>query len=388
MKDRVLVVDDDRTVRELVSGLLRGSYEVATAASGEEALAAAARHMPGLVILDIAMPGIDGHETCRRLKADFAGEPLQVIMLSARSSREEQLRAFEAGADAYLVKPFDPNVLLSEVRVHFRLHESVRRMASVEAEFRDHRDELARLMEEQSREVKATQDVAVFALAKVAESRDEGTGVHLVRVRAYSMILAEQLRHEGPYRSEIGERFLEELYRSSPLHDIGKVGIGDAILLKPGRLTPEEFAIVKVHTTLGANILQQVVVHSHCGGFLAMAESIARSHHERFDGKGYPEGLSARDIPLPARIVALADVFDALTSDRPYKRAYSPMVAANIISEESGKHFDPAIVTAFQVRFDEFLEILGNGGDAGAYRPADLLSAASLIETATPACSP
>ena len=237
-------------------------------------------------------------------------------------------------------------------------------MASIESEIQSHRRKHERLIEERNRYTAVMQDFTVFALAKLAESRDDDTGEHLLRVRSYSQILAEQLRRDSVYAPQIAAQFLDDLHRTSPLHDIGKVSISDTILLKSGRLTPQEFDIIKTHTILGARTLEQVVSNSEYGGFLAMAVAVAMSHHERFDGTGYPEGQKGEDIPLAARIVALADVFDALTSRRPYKPAYSPVHARRIICEESGTHFDPVIVTAFEATFAEFLAIC-NSNKAG-----------------------
>jgi putative two-component system response regulator len=361
---RILVVDDDRTVRELTVAWLRSSYEVHTAASGDEALAIAAQTPPGVVLLDIMMPGIDGYETCRRLRSLFTGEALQIIMVSGCSSLKEQLQAHEAGADAYLVKPIDACVLRSSAQLHFRLRDAVQRVDAMESEIVTARTNLKRLNIERDRQVGATQDVAVFALAKMAESRDEDTGLHLVRVRGYSQILAQELRNNSPYAHLVGDEFLSDLYRSSPLHDIGKVGVSDTILLKPGRLTPDEFDLVKLHTVLGADILEEVVFYSQSGSFLAMAAAIAHYHHERFDGTGYPSGLRGEEIPLAARIVALADVFDALTSKRPYKAAYTPEQSREIVTQESGKHFDPVVVSAFEARFDDLLKVLRPPSDA------------------------
>ena len=359
MDNRILIVDDDRTVRILMEHALKGSYQVAAAVSGEEALVFAAQWLPGVVLLDVMLPGMDGHETCRRLRTMRHIENLQIIMVSAAGSREEQYRAMDAGADAYLVKPLDACVLRSAVRLHFRLRDAMSRLVRVESEVLDERRRIEEILVERNREIAATQDVAVFALAKAAESRDEDTGEHLIRVRSYSQILAEELRLRSPYRKQIDAQFLADLYRSSPLHDVGKVGISDKILLKPGRLTPEEFELVKMHTVLGANMLEEVVRYSESGGFLAMAGAIARFHHERFDGSGYLAGLRGEEIPLPARIVALADVFDALTTKRPYKPPYPPEDARQIVLKESGRHFDPVIVEAFEARYDAFLRICG-----------------------------
>jgi len=280
-------------------------------------------------------------------------------MVSGKSSREDQQRAFEAGADDYMVKPIDPCEMTSRVRLHFRLHDAMGRVTTIESEMESRNRYIEQMAEEQARELISTQDVAVFTLASLAEARDEGTGQHLVRMRSYSQLLAESLQKEGPYASQIDARFLDDLFRSSPLHDIGKVAISDAILLKPDRLTKEEFETIKQHTTIGANILDQAVFHSRGGGFLSMGALIARFHHEWFDGTGYPAGLAGDEIPLPARIAALADVFDALTSVRPYKSAFSPFEAKRMIEEESGTHFDPLIVQAFRARFDDFLAVHG-----------------------------
>jgi HD-GYP domain-containing protein (c-di-GMP phosphodiesterase class II) len=213
------------------------------------------------------------------------------------------------------------------------------------------------VLREKNEQLTATRDVAVYTLAKVAESRDMDTGRHLERICAYSLILANELRKNPAYQEVITHEFLTNLRQSSPLHDIGKVSISDAILLKPGRLTPDEFEEMKKHTVVGNNILQDVISHKSEATFLKMAAVVANGHHERFDGQGYPVGLSGDAIPLPARIVALADVYDALTSERPYKKAYSPEIARDMILAESGGHFDPDVVDAFQKRFDDFVAV-------------------------------
>jgi putative two-component system response regulator len=350
---KILIVDDDEAIRRLLGRLLQSEYDLAEAANGQQALEMLPSFLPDLVLLDIMMPGIDGYEICRRIKASRSGA--QVVMVSAMSSAGQQLRAFEAGANDYLVKPFDPQDLRARVRLHFQLREATAGASAIRAEIESHNSQLRELAEQHARDVIAIQDTAVFTLAKVAESRDQETGGHLMRMRAYSQVLAEELAREGPYAEQISGQFLDDLYRSSPMHDIGKVGIRDEILLKPGRLTPEEFETMQQHTVIGANILDQAVARLRGGGFLAMAALIARFHHERFDGTGYPAGLVGQEIPLPARIVAVADVYDALTSVRPYKRAFPTDEARGIILRDSGRHFDPVIVEAFCRRFDDFL---------------------------------
>lgn len=376
MNRRVLIVDDDRKTCELLARLFDRQYEVATAFCGQQALKEAGRCVPDIVLLDIRMPGIDGCETCRRMRRIVSGRNVQIIMVSACSSEAEQLRAFDAGADDYIVKPFDPHELTSRVRLHFRLLDALDEARAVRREICRHHADLHRMVEQRARELAETKDVAVMALAEVAESRDQGTGEHLVRMRTYAQILAEALRAGSPYAPEIDEKFLEDLYRSSPLHDIGKVGISDAILLKPDRLNAEEFEAVKQHTVIGANILEQAVFHSPHGDFLAMAAVIARFHHERFDGEGYPAELMGEEIPLAARIVTVADVFDAITSERPYKPAYSVEAARAIIRADSGKHFDPIIVEAFERSFDQMVRVRDRHQD----RMPVLMGAMSFVE--------
>jgi putative two-component system response regulator len=350
---RILIVDDDEAIRRLLKRLLQSEYELGEAAAGQQALEILPGFLPDLVLLDIMMPGIDGYEVCRRIKA--IRSDVQIIMVSSMSSAGQQSRAFEVGADDYLVKPFDPQDLRARVRLHFQLREATAGVSAIRAEIESYNSQLRELAEQHTRNVIDIQDTAVFTLAKVAESRDQETGGHLTRMRAYSQILAEELAREGPYADQISGQFLDDLYRSSPMHDIGKVGIRDEILLKPGQLTPEEFETMQQHSVIGANILDQAVARLRGGGFLAMAALIARFHHERFDGTGYPAGLVGQEIPLPARIVAVADVYDALTSVRPYKPAYPTNEAKSIIRRDSGRHFDPVIVEVFCQRFDDFL---------------------------------
>jgi len=360
---KILIVDDDPTIRQLLAAMFQSDYQLAEAGSGEEALEQVAVFGPDLVLLDIMMPGIDGYETCRRIKSGPWGGYVQVIMVSAKSSRREQLRGYEAGADDYVVKPIKPHAFLARVQLHFRLRDAMADVATAKAEIELTNYTIKHLAEQRSREIIATQDAAVFALAKIAEFRDRETGEHLVRMRSYAQILAEELGRDSPYADRINQQFLDDLSRSSMLHDVGKVGISDAILLKTGPLTPEEFETMKRHTIIGANMLDRAVMHSQGGGFLAMAAVIARFHHERFDGLGYPAGLVGREIPLPARIVALADVYDALTSARHYKPAHSSSEAKEIIELETGRHFDPVVAHAFRAGFDRFLEVQHGGGE-------------------------
>ena len=359
MRKRILIVDDDELNLAIMCKALGEEYELATAESGEAGLATIKEFGPDLVLLDIMMPGMDGYEVCRRIKSAPNGELTPVILVSAKVTTDDRLRGYQAGAEDYLTKPFDHDELIAKVRVQFRLRTSLLALAEANAKAQMYNTELEELVAQRTAEVVATRNVTVFALAKLAESRDPETGEHLERMRSYAQILAEELAENGPYTEEVDQAFLSDLYLSTPLHDIGKVGIPDVILLKPGQLSASEFAVMQRHTLIGVRALQEAADHTGSGTFLGMAIRIARSHHERFDGSGYPEGLSGLDIPLAARIVALADVYDALTSIRVYKSAFEPEVARSMIEAEGGKHFDPAVVDAFRSRSDDFLRIHG-----------------------------
>jgi response regulator RpfG family c-di-GMP phosphodiesterase len=288
----------------------------------------------------------DGAETIERL---WKVQPqLQVVICTAYSDYswpEIINRLGETEKLLILKKPFD-NV-------------EVRQMACSLTEKWELLNNLDRLVQERTAQIAETRDTAVFVLASLAESRDPETSEHLERIRSYCHILAEELREDSPYSEFIDKVFLDDLYRSSPLHDIGKIGIPDGILLKPGTLTDEEFEIMKHHSIIGAEALGGTIKNAAGASFLQMAADVARYHHEKFDGSGYPDGLKRQEIPLAARIVALADVYDALTSSRVYKSAFRPEIAKIMIKEERGRHFDPVIVDAFLTRYDDFLKVQG-----------------------------
>lgn len=357
---RILIVDDNAMNIDILRRILRKDYDLDTATSGEECLAKMPSFKPQLVLLDIMMPGIKGYDVCREIKSSPLGRFVQVILVSGKGSAAERVQGYEAKADDYMVKPFDHEEMLSKVQVHLRLAKAQRQLASAKEELQVYANDLEQLVAQRTQQWIATQDMTVFALAQLTDSRDPETGEHICRIRFYAQTLAEQLQHSGPYKDQIDARFLEDLFRGSPLHDIGKVAVPDAILRKPGKLTPEEFEQIKQHVRVGGDTLENARKYIGRGTFMDMAADIARYHHERFDGSGYCEGLSGQDIPLAARIVALADVYDALTSPRIYKPAYEPEYAKEIILKESGAHFDPAIVEAFCECFQTF-----KAGDRG-----------------------
>jgi putative two-component system response regulator len=358
IKPRILIVDDSEINLKVLEQLLKADYELCRATSGTEALAKIRQFSPDLVLLDIMMPGLDGYETCRQIKAGPLGKFTPVILVSVKASTGERLEGYAAGADDYLVKPFDHDELLAKVKIHFRLRSAMEDLWSANGKIHQFNSELEHVVSERTTEVLATRDIAILALAKLAESRDPESGAHLERIRAYCRILAEDLSRHGPYVEQAGGKFVEDIFQSSPLHDIGKVGIPDAVLLKPARLTVDEFEIMKQHTLIGAKALEQAVRHNTSGGFLAIAIDIARSHHEWFDGHGYPDGLAGTAIPLAARVIAVADVYDALTSPRVYKPAFEPELARQMIEDEEGTHFDPVVVGAFRRCYHDILEFL------------------------------
>jgi putative two-component system response regulator len=335
LNNRILAVDDNADNLAILKELLEPHFQVSCMKSGEEALRVAPTFKPNVVLLDIMMPGMNGKQTCRLLRQDPALKETKVIMLSARTALEDRLAAYDLGAVDYIAKPFNDLEVLAKVRAWMQMVHK-------------------REVEEIWSEIQKTRDVVGFAMTTLAAFRDTETGEHLFRLRWYAYLLAEQLSVTGPYCAEIDEQFLRQLYRASPLHDIGKVGIDDAILCKPGPLTPEEFEQIKQHTVIGGDILARTAAELSSADYVQMAAVIARHHHERFDGDGYPDGLAGTAIPLAARIVCVADVFDALTSDRVYRKAMPADEAFAIIEQGAGNHFDPAVVEAFRIRFEEF----------------------------------
>lgn len=354
---RVLLVDDSPLNLQILRKVLQPYYELDEATSGEAALAKMREFSPDLVLLDIMMPGLSGYEVCERIKKGPCGTFTQVILVSGKASSSERLKGYQALADDYIVKPFEHDELLSKVRVHFRLREAQSQLWQTNSLMQQTNEQPEQLVAKRTQEVTAAQDVAVFALAELAETRDPETGAHLHRMRAYTQRLAEDLATHSCYAQDIDAAFLDDLYRASPLHDIGKVGVPDAILQKPGKLTEAEFQVMKQHVAIGAVTLEHAAAHRGAGRFLVMAAEIARYHHERFDGKGYLLGLQGQAIPLSARIVAVADVFDALTTVRVYKPEIPAEEARAMIVSEAGTHFDPVVVQAFQRCFEDLQTI-------------------------------
>ncbi len=325
---RVLVAEDDYVSSLMLTCCLEEfGYEVTTVDNGLKALELIRTGEFQLVISDWSMPKMTGVELCRQIRKRPASTYTYVILLTSHQGTESVVEGLEAGADDFIVKPFQPD----ELQVRLRAGE---RVLSLES-----------------------RDVTIFALAKLAESRDPDTGAHLDRIREYCRVLCEKLVEHGPYVDQIDGDYVRTVYLTSPLHDIGKVGIPDNILLKPGKLTDEEFGTMKQHAKIGSDTLDAALKARPDAQYLRMARDIALSHHEKFDGSGYPFGLKGQDIPLCGRITALADVYDALRTKRVYKPAFSHEKAREIIIEGSGTHFDPVIVDVFLQTELKFVEI-------------------------------
>ncbi len=302
---------------------------------------------------------MDGYEVCSRLRADGHGE-IPVLFITALGDMASKARAFEAGGVDYITKPFEILEVKARVRTHLSLLDARRKIQK-------HNEELEQKVRERTRELRKTQDVTLESLALLAEYRDLETGEHIRRTQLYVRLLVSELRREGGPLAELLDRETAELlWVSAPLHDIGKVGIPDSILLKPGKLDKDEFEIMKRHTVIGHDTLLRAEKKLGSNSFLRVAREIAYSHHERWDGGGYPRGLAGDDIPLSGRLMALADVYDALVSRRAYKTAFPKVKAAAIILEGKGTHFDPRIVDIFERRYAAFKRISERFADGEA----------------------
>ncbi len=348
----ILCIDDDHTILELLCDYLEAlGYQTLKASDGETGLELARKYLPDLILLDVMMPGLSGFEVCRELKKDPTTRDIPVVMVTALGEIEDRVRALEVGADDFLTKPVALPELKARVksllevkayRDHLKRHKE-----ALEREVALKTQELQRAFEALRKAHQKIKDLSlevILRLSRAAEYRDEHTGEHIRRMAHYSALIARKLG--------LNEEAVESILYAAPLHDIGKIGIPDQILLKPGPLDEREWEIMKKHTEIGAEILRGTQ-----SGFVKVGEIVALYHHERWDGRGYPRGLKGPEIPLAARIVAVADVFDALTSDRPYRKAFSVEEAFQIIEEELGSHFDPKVGRAFLESREEILRI-------------------------------
>ena len=345
----ILVVDDERLNINLLVELLGDRYTVLVAKSGEQALARARGNpVPELILLDIMMPEMDGYEVLRRLRDNPATRAIPVIFITAMGEVGDETKGFELGAVDYITKPFSPPVVLARVATQLSLERARRQLA-------DQNRLLEVKVEERTRELELTRDVTMHSLASLAETRDNETGNHIRRTQHYVRLLAEMLREHPKFSDYLDTPTIDLLFKSAPLHDVGKVGVPDSILLKPGKLTDEEFEVMKTHTTLGRDAIESSErTLGEGASFLRLIREIAYTHHEKWDGSGYPQGLAGEAIPVSGRLMAIADVYDALISKRVYKPAFPHDKAVAIIREGRSSHFDPDMVDGFLVIADAF----------------------------------
>jgi len=330
-KQTVLVVDDTPENIDVLVGTLKDDYKVKAATSGEMALKVVNAGAPDIILLDIMMPGIDGYEICRRLRSDPTTWRIPVIFISAKIGVEDEMKGLELGAVDYITKPISPPIVKARVKTHLALYDQNR--------------ELERKVRMRTAELHETRLEIIRRLGRAAEFKDNETGMHVIRMSHYARIIGKA----------IGMDDIEAdlLLNAVPMHDVGKIGIPDKVLLKPGKLDNDEWTLMQKHAEFGA-----MIIGEHHSKLLQMARVVALTHHEKWNGKGYPHGLAGEDIPLVGRITAVADVFDALTSKRPYKEAWPVDKAVELIRSEAGQHFDPRLVEAFLASIDQVLEIM------------------------------
>ncbi|MES2125984.1 MAG: two-component system response regulator [Pseudomonadota bacterium] len=361
VKQTILIVDDTPDNIMLLSRLLKDKYNTKVATNGTTALQIAnATPELDLILLDVMMPGVDGYETCRQLKANPKTADIPVIFLTAKSQVEDEAMGLTMGAVDYLTKPISPPILFARVATQLTL-KNARQL------LQDQNQNLEKMVQERTAQLSLMQDATIMAMASMAETRDNETGNHIRRTQNYVRALAQHLQPHPRFASVLTDENIELLYKSAPLHDIGKVGIPDRVLLKPGKLDSDEFDVMKLHAVYGRDTI--MLVEKHLGGsnsFLMFAREIAHSHQEKWDGSGYPDNLTGDSIPVSARLMAVADVYDALISKRVYKPAFSHEEALAIMKKGRGSHFDPDILDAFFEIEQRFAQIAAQFRDSDA----------------------
>ena len=346
----IMLIDDDNVFLEINSGILENKYIVYPVASGEQALKLLQKIAPDLILLDVEMPEMNGYEIIKRLKQDEKTKDIPVIFLTVHSDHGNELEGLSMGAVDYITKPFSPPLLFQRVENHLLL-------SSQKKELSRFNYSLQIIVEEQAMEIKKFQNALLSAMAEVVEFRDDMSDGHVDRVSKYIKTMINIMMKHGIYKEEIDDWDKEIIILASQIHDVGKIYVKEAILNKPGKINNEEFNEIKKHAAYGLIILNKIRQITGPHLFLDYAETFAGSHHERWNGTGYPEGLSGSDIPLAGRIMAIADVYDALISIRPYKQPMSPAKAAEEIIKGSGIQFDPSLVEVFKFATDEFAGI-------------------------------
>ena len=347
----IFIVDDDITNLTVGADALSDFYNVFTFNSGRLLLKRLERQIPDLILLDVEMPEMNGYEVIRQIKLKDETCDIPVIFLTSRSDGESELEGLSLGAIDYISKPFSPPLLRKRIEVHLLIE-------SQKKELQNFNDNLLEMVDAKTKTVVELQNAILNTMTKLLDRRDDITGGHIERTQGYMRILLKTMCEHDTYKDESSSWDLDLVVQSTQLHDIGKIAIKDEILLKPGKLTEEEFEVIKKHPVIGEEAIVEIEENTSEHKFLEYAKNFAISHHEKWDGTGYPRGLAGEDIPLLGRVMALVDVYDALVSVRPYKRAYSHEEAVSIIAESKGKHFDPDIVDMFLSVADQFSEVV------------------------------
>jgi len=346
---KIILVDDNITNLNIGRNVLIDVYDVFTVPSGEKLLKILEKIIPDLILLDIEMPEMNGYETIKILKSNEETAHIPVIFLTAKGDAGSEFEGLSLGAIDYISKPFSPPLLLKRIEVHLLVE-------SQKKELKNYNDNLQEMVKEKTRTVIELQNAVLKTFAEMVEFRDDITGSHIERTQMYLKIMIDGLLQDNYYKEEVSSWDLDFLIQSAQLHDVGKIAIKDSILKKTGKLTVDEFNEMKNHTTFGVTVIKKIKENTSENSFLKHAEIFAGSHHEKWDGTGYPLGLKGNDIPLQGRLMAIVDVYDVLTNERPYKKALSHEESVKIIKEESGKHFDPRLVKIFLAYEKEFLE--------------------------------
>ena len=346
----IFLVDDDLTNLTIGDDALSELYNVFTFSSGVLLIKMLERHIPDLILLDVEMPEMNGYETIKRLKEKPETYQIPVIFLTAKSDGESELEGLSLGAIDYIIKPFSPPLLLKRIEVHLLVESQKRELINFNNNLLD-------MVESKTKTVVDLQNAVLKTMAELVECREDITGGHIERTQNYLSVLLNALLECGLHKEETSTWNMNLVMQSTPLHDVGKVVIKDNILLKPGKLTAEEFEQIKKHTTFGEEVIERIKKSTAEQSFLDYAKILAGSHHEKWDGSGYPRGLAGEEIPLLGRAMAIADVYDALVSDRPYKKAFPHEEAVRIITDSKGTHFDPIFVDLFLSVSDKFKEI-------------------------------
>lgn len=340
MKKKIVLVDDSKSNLVVGKNVLSEKYEVFSVSSGERFFKLIENVSPDLILLDIEMPGMSGFEVLDRLKGMDGICEVPVIFLTGMSDSTSELDGLSRGAVDYITKPFSPPLLLKRIELHLQLQQQ-------KIELKDFNENLQSMVEEKTQTVTELQNAIIQGVAEIVEFRDDVTGNHIEHTQQYLGLLLKGVQDAGIYAEELAQWESEFFLPSSQLHDVGKITVSDTLLLKPGRLTTDEFEVIKTHTTNGVKIIKHIAQKTNEISFLKYAEVFAETHHERWDGKGYPKGTKGEETPLPGRMMSIVDVYDALVSDRPYKKAYSHERAVEIISEGKGTQFDPLLIDVF-----------------------------------------